>query len=301
MPDNSIDFSRFCDRLKFHIDSSDLLKSHIDNDYFWNSKFIRGKLCLAIGSYYGINQNTVYDIAAATEFIHNASLIHDDIIDNDEIRRGELSICKKLGNNNAILLGDLLISMSYSLILNTNINDKSKVLATSLLSSTIDSLVRGVYIEINNDFDNDNNVLDSYINMITEKTGKLIQFSSKCLLSVSNIDPHTQNHICDSLLNFACAYQINDDFNDFSRDNLKKEISSDISNSRPNIFSIVNNESTKLNVNEVHLMQRSFLDKANESLSHVPLELASIILSVLLPYVSVQKDETVFKLKESSI
>jgi len=62
------------------------------------------------------NDETVLKIAAALEFLHKASLAHDDIIDEDNYRRGEESIPGKFGSKKALILGDLLIARSYKLL-----------------------------------------------------------------------------------------------------------------------------------------------------------------------------------------
>ena len=114
----------------------------------------------------------------------------------------------------------MLIAKSFNIISNLEISDSSKVVAVELLSETISALVKGVFHEINEDFKNQLDVNDAYIEMISQKTGKLIQFSSECLLGSSKVDHSTKSFISDALMNFACAYQISDDFNDQSLNNL---------------------------------------------------------------------------------
>ena len=260
----------------------------------WNSKFIRSKLCLAIGNYYQMEQETVCDIAVVSELIHNASLIHDDMIDGDELRRNVPSIWKQHGKNNAILLGDLLIAKSFNIISNLEISDSSKVVAVELLSETISALVKGVFHEINEDFKNQLDFNDAYIEMISQKTGKLIQFSSECLLGPSNVDHATKSFLSDALMNFACAYQISDDFNDQNLNNA----GSDISNNRPNIFTLLEPDNGESQTEVIAVLQKSFLKKANKSLALVPTPLSSAILEVLSPYVSFSKEGNSMKIGE---
>ena len=294
MSDLSIDFSRFCDRLKFHVSSDFILNDYLSSDYLWNSKFIRSKLCLAIGNYYQMEPETVCDIAVVSELIHNASLIHDDIIDGDELRRNVPSIWKQHGKNNAILLGDLLIAKSFKIISDLEISDSSKVVAMDLLSETISALVQGVFHEINEDFENKLDVNDAYIDMISQKTGKLIQFSSECLLGPSNVDQATKSFLSDALMNFACAYQISDDFNDQNLNNS----GSGILNNRSNIFTLLETDNGESQTEVITVLQKSFLKKANKSLALVPAPLSSAILEVLSPYVSFSKEGNSMKFGE---
>ena len=58
-------------------------KDFVDDPYFWSGQHIRAKICQQVGEALGIEEDLLLDIAAFTELLHNASLIHDDLIDND--------------------------------------------------------------------------------------------------------------------------------------------------------------------------------------------------------------------------
>ena len=68
-----------------------------DDAYFWSGQNIRGRICLELGTAYGLPEDTLIEIAASTQLLHDASLIHDDIIDEDAERRGCAAIWKKYG------------------------------------------------------------------------------------------------------------------------------------------------------------------------------------------------------------
>jgi hypothetical protein len=95
-------------------------------------------------------------------------------------------------------------------------------------------------------------------------------------------------------MNFACAYQISDDFNDQNLNNA----GSDISNNRPNIFTLLEPDNGESQTEVIAVLQKSFLKKANKSLALVPTPLSSAILEVLSPYVSFSKEGNSMKFGE---
>lgn len=82
-----------------------------------NSKYIRSKIALLYIKSYNKSSASIYKILAAGELIHNASLLQDDVIDDADIRRGEISIHKKFSPKIAILLGDYLLAFSIEKLL----------------------------------------------------------------------------------------------------------------------------------------------------------------------------------------
>lgn len=95
--------------LNKHTEISDDIKNFI----FAKSKKLRPKLILLFAK--AINDNIteeIYNLAICTELLHNSTLVHDDIVDNAQKRRGNLSLNQKLGNNLSVLAGDYLLSLS---------------------------------------------------------------------------------------------------------------------------------------------------------------------------------------------
>ena len=100
-------------QLNFLYLSDEILKNYASDGYFSRGKNIRTKMCNIISNHLNISKDILQSISSITDLLHNASLVHDDIIDNDKIRRGQSSIWKKYGVGKAILVGDYLISKSY--------------------------------------------------------------------------------------------------------------------------------------------------------------------------------------------
>lgn len=179
----------------------------------------------------------IYNIALGVEFIHNSSLIHDDIIDKAELRRGNLSLNSKLGNSLSVLAGDLLLSIALKLI------TKSK--NYEIIDIFADCLYKMSNGEINQNL-NINKIIsiDEYIKKSEYKTAELFIAALSSLCSILNI---SNKNIVDFAYNFGIAFQIKDDLlNILGTDKTKPKLS-DIYNGIFTIPVIYLNEEININ------------------------------------------------------
>ncbi|PPR47029.1 MAG: Octaprenyl-diphosphate synthase [Alphaproteobacteria bacterium MarineAlpha5_Bin9] len=162
-------------------------------------------------------------LGAAVEFIHAATLLHDDVIDASKKRRGKLSANEIWGNKMSVLIGDFLFSRSFQLMS----KDGSKEIL-QLLSNTSVQISEGEVLELNNDKDltiNEN----IYFDVIKNKTASL--FSASC--QVGGMVTEATNEKIEALktygLNFGMCFQLIDDAIDYSSSsyNLGKNIGDD--------------------------------------------------------------------------
>lgn len=123
----------------------------------------------------GINNEKVIAMAAAVESLHTYSLIHDDLpaMDNDDYRRGKLTSHKVFGEDAAILAGDALHSLSYTLLAQSSVSHE--VIHYFSLASGIEGMVSGQFLDIHSNKNPGNEKLLK--NIQKWKTGKLIEFS----------------------------------------------------------------------------------------------------------------------------
>ena len=91
---------------------------------------------------FGGDCSNIIDAMIALELLHNGTLIHDDIIDDDQYRRGENSVHKEYGNKRAILAGDILLSLSLKYATKTG-----KIRIVEILSETAIKMVQGVALQ----------------------------------------------------------------------------------------------------------------------------------------------------------
>lgn len=140
-----------------------------------NGKMMRPILVLLVSKCYGEIPESAYHLAAAVELLHQGSLIHDDVVDESEQRRGRRSANAAFDNRMAVLLGDYVVSMALQQITAT-----ADIRSVDMLSKLIGTLSEG---EINqlNALDYDTLLEDVYFDIISKKTA--ILFSSCTELS----------------------------------------------------------------------------------------------------------------------
>ncbi len=135
-----------------------------------SGKRLRPLLVLLSAKAAGGKFKDVYNAAIAVEIMHNFTLVHDDIMDNADLRRGNQTLHKKYDLNTAILAGDSLLSIAYEyLLMDCNGNTKAAVSAfTKGLIEICEGQSMDTYFETRNDVN-----LKEYITMITKKTAAM--------------------------------------------------------------------------------------------------------------------------------
>lgn len=157
-------------------------------------------------------------VALAIEILHNASLIHDDIIDESPTRRGLESFYKKFGAKKSVLLGDYLLSIAMKLVAQINSPRVLEIFSDNMLKICEGELMAAS--------------VENYIEKITKKTALLFVCGVSSALELaqtsSDITPSIRQNLEDFILNYGIAFQIKDDIDDFELaddvyDNMKKE------------------------------------------------------------------------------
>lgn len=147
-----------------------------------------------------------HDVLLAVELIHNATLIHDDIIDKAPKRRGQETFNFKFDDNLAVIAGDFLLSTALEKVINTNSIDVTKICTSALKSTCLG--------EINQYFSKFKiTSIDEYIEKSKEKTALLFEIGilSGLFLSEKEIDGNLKQIAIDFSQNFGIAFQIRDD------------------------------------------------------------------------------------------
>ena len=222
-------------KLNSYLDKVDsLVASAIPNDnkFIYNpysrilkskSKRLRPSLVIAVAAAQGTVSQEIITAAAVVEIVHLASLIHDDIIDNAQTRRGTPTINFKEGLPQAILIGDYLLA------------EAGKVAATisadvaTCVGLAITELCGGQGREAGESFKN-NRSIDSYFKAISGKTAALFACSAQLSGLVLGLDEELQNGLSKFGENFGVVFQLIDDLLDFisSKQLLGKPTGNDI-------------------------------------------------------------------------
>ncbi len=146
---------------------------------------------------------------SSIELIHNATLIHDDVIDNAEIRRDKQSLYKKFGNKLAILAGDYYLSAALNLVININ-NENLK----TAFSSAIKELIEGELFQDFSLFKIPS--MEEYLDTIRRKTAILFELSCFGASLLSNtVNKESCQKLKEFGLNFGIGFQIIDDLKNF--------------------------------------------------------------------------------------
>ncbi|ETB57033.1 hypothetical protein YYC_04883 [Plasmodium yoelii 17X] len=234
-------------------------------------------------------------IIAASEIIHMGSLLHDDVIDESEKRRGSLSLHKKYGNKVSILSGDFLLARACSVFASIGYPEICK-----RFSYVIESLIKGEFLQTNLNYNNIEDALKTYLIKSYHKTASLFSHLFACIAIISfQNDKITE--LCFNLgLHIGMAFQLYDDYLDYKiNPKTNQPILNDIKNNiktAPLLFSYSYNPNNVLSLinkkylsnddiqNVLFYIKESNSMKKNELCSLLHMKKAADILESLISY-----------------
>ncbi|OGU67460.1 MAG: geranylgeranyl pyrophosphate synthase [Ignavibacteria bacterium RBG_16_36_9] len=203
--------------LSFALKNRNPISLYEPGSYILNSggKRLRPLLVLLSAKAVGGKINDAYNAAAAVEMLHNFTLVHDDIMDNADKRRGRLTLHKKYDHNTAILAGDSLLSIAYEFILK-DCDGNAKEVISSFTQGLIE-VCEGQSLDT--DFELRKNVsLSEYILMIKKKTAAMAEMCCRIGALLGGGTKTQVNALGNYGLNLGIAFQIQDDLLDISAD-----------------------------------------------------------------------------------
>ena len=205
-------------------------------------KMLRPSLSLITAEAVGGKSENALKAGSAIELIHTFSLIHDDIMDDDDMRRGMPSVHKVWGEDVAILAGDTLFSKAFEIIINSDQESNTPVQINNALATVADACVKICEGQASDmGFEDRFDVSEEeYMEMIFKKTGALIAAATK----VGAIMGGASDEVVDAMYEYGrligLAFQIQDDYLDLASDEetLGKPIGSDIGKGKMTIIAI---------------------------------------------------------------
>ncbi len=244
-------------------------------------------LIMAYRAVNGDNEKSVYLPSLSVELIHNSTLIHDDIMDEDELRRNKSTVFAKsktwfmenltdrryegklfreissrFGVSNAILNGNILLSLGFKAL-----EGKNKALA--VLNESYKEVIHGQIMDIMTEFDREITE-EGYLEMIKKKTADLFICSIKIGAILGNASDEQIRYLEDYALNSALAFQIQDDIMDISDDMDKgHELGSDIKQGKKNILIIKALEMGKGKLREVLGNEKATLEDLSKAVEEI--------------------------------
>ena len=190
-------------------------------------KRIRPILTLISTDIFSGSPKKALNAALAGEVFHNFSLVHDDIMDSADLRRGNTTVHKKWDNSTAILSGDVMLILAYQIF--ENYEPNIFVPMATLFSKTAIKVCEGQQLDI--DFEKKQEIsFNEYLLMITYKTAELIGVAMKMGAIIANATTADQEKIYEFGKNLGIAFQLQDDYLDcFGNENdFGKKIGGDI-------------------------------------------------------------------------
>ena len=210
-------------------------------------KRVRPVLTLMSCDAMGGDATTALDAAIGLEMFHNFTLLHDDVMDNADVRRGKPTVHRRWNDNTAILSGDTMLTIATQYIARTG-----NWQVMNLFNKTAIEIYEGQQWDMDYECRNDVTV-DEYINMIRLKTSVLLGCALKMGALVAQADTEQADLLYEAGVNMGLAFQLRDDMLDVWGDpeTFGKEIGGDI----------MNNKKTFLLINAMQLAQGNDADE----------------------------------------
>ncbi|KAK8404172.1 hypothetical protein O3P69_000324 [Scylla paramamosain] len=153
--------------------------------------------------------NTQWQVAKVTEMLHTASLVHDDVLDASDTRRGKPSVNNLYGQRKAVMAGDYILSVASTML--ARIRNEEVIV---VLSQVLSDLVQGEFMQLGSK-ENENERFAHYLKKTFKKTASLIAYSCKAVAILSGADDSLQEVAFQYGRNVGIAFQLVDDLLDF--------------------------------------------------------------------------------------
>ena len=200
-------------------------------------KRIRPALVLLMSGALGYQDPQRHNLAAIVEFIHTATLLHDDVVDESTLRRGRATANESFGNPASVLVGDFLYSRAFQMMVNTG-----EMRVMEVLADATNVIAEGEVLQLMNMHDAS---LDEagYLRVIRSKTAKLFEASTRLAAIMARSSPAVESACADYGQALGTAFQVIDDVLDYDGDaqELGKNLGDDLregKNTLPLIFAM---------------------------------------------------------------
>ena len=194
-------------------------------------KRLRPMLLLLTAKALGEATDSHLILAAVIEFIHTATLLHDDVVDESALRRGQESANAVWGNAASVLVGDYLYSSAFEMMVRTN-----NMRVMEILSKTTTAIAEGEVLQLLN-CNNPETTEQKYLEVIARKTAILFSAATRLGAVISNADKTTEDALAAYGQHLGIAFQLIDDALDYksSSEELGKNLGDDLAEGKPTL------------------------------------------------------------------
>ena len=194
-------------------------------------KRLRPALHLMASAAAGFNGDARFELAAVIEFIHTATLLHDDVVDESELRRGRKTANAAFGNAASVLVGDFLYSRAFQMMVTV-----SNMRVMEVMAEATNTIAEGEVLQLLNIHDPQ---VDEarYLEVIRRKTAKLFEAASRLAGVMAGVAPAIEQGLADYGTHLGTAFQLVDDVLDYSGDAtaIGKNIGDDLAEGKPTL------------------------------------------------------------------
>ena len=175
-------------------------------------KRVRPALLLLMAGALGFTGDQRHNLAAVVEFIHTATLLHDDVVDESTLRRGRPTANESFGNPASVLVGDFLYSRAFQMMV-----DSGEMRVMEVLAEATNVIAEGEVLQLMNMHDAS---LDEagYLRVIRSKTAKLFEASTRLAAILAKASPKVENACAEYGQALGTAFQVIDDVLDYDGD-----------------------------------------------------------------------------------
>ena len=180
----------------------------------------------------GYQEGNRHVIAAAIiEFIHTATLLHDDVVDGSDLRRGRNTANHVFGNEASVLVGDYLYSRAFQMMV-----DLGNLRIQEVMANATNTIAEGEVLQLMNAHDPDTTE-ERYLDVIYRKTAKLFEAGAQVAAIVAGAPPEVEAAMADYGRHLGTAFQLVDDSLDYRADQaeLGKNIGDDLAEGKPTL------------------------------------------------------------------
>jgi len=198
-------------------------------------KRLRPMLSLLAARACGYNGDKHINVAAIVEFIHTATLLHDDVVDESDMRRGQETANNVWGNQAAVLVGDFLYSRSFEMMV-----DVGEMRVMEILAQTTNIIAEGEVLQLLNC--NDPETTEArYLEVIYSKTAKLFEAACQLGAVLAGLSTEQEKAVAQYGVHLGTAFQLVDDILDYSAsaDEMGKNVGDDLAEGKPTLPLII--------------------------------------------------------------
>lgn len=202
-------------------------------EYIVNSggKRLRPALVVLSAQAFGYSGKQHHDLAAVVEFIHTATLLHDDVVDDSDLRRGQATASALFGNSASVLVGDFLYSRAFQMMVEVG---DMRVMQT--LADATNIIAEGEVLQLLNCHDASVDA-ENYLRVIYCKTAKLFEAAMRLGAILSKANDASEQAVAQYGVHLGTAFQLIDDVLDYSGDaqEIGKNLGDDLAEGKPTL------------------------------------------------------------------